>query len=384
MPKVLALLFETGLNQPLPGVQSDAPAATIPFWGSFHFFDFVLGNLSAVDQTSFVFVVDARNRDFVHYAHRRWDRLSIKSLVLEDGGDQLNDLIRKSNADVVIASNLSFVALFDGETLIKKALRSGVPQAARISIQSIPVDIFVGSRDRFLDVFGNADFERHVPDSPSDYVRHFFDGVIRQSFQAVCEVPGKVLFQESIWQFCTGNRWLVENIENSGHRILISRLDSARMLEKDSYIGSAAYVKDSVVSPGVEIDGYVEGSLIFSGCTVRRNSKIVDSVIMNNNCIGEAAEISNTVLFPYEHGSSRPEANIGERARLGGSSKYVRNRDFPKHIQGITVVGMNADIPAGFVAEPGCLIDSNVSRDQLRRLVSLRKGSSVFADSHGQ
>jgi glucose-1-phosphate adenylyltransferase len=125
------------------------------------------------------------------------------------------------------------------------------------------------------------------------------------------------------------------------------------------------------------VEGFVEGSFIFPGVVVHKGATVTNSVVMNGNRIGAKAQLYKTLVLPYvgDLGSS----NIGENTSIGMREAGARNFDYPKQVrEGVTVIGMNAEIPKGLKVGPGCLIGARVGAQQLRSLKELPRSSSVL------
>jgi tetrahydrodipicolinate N-succinyltransferase len=73
--------------------------------------------------------------------------------------------------------------------------------------------------------------------------------------------------------------------------------------------------------------------------------------------------------------------NIGEKCWIGARSSTARNAAFPDQIrEGITVIGMNAELPAGLRVEAGAYIASGVSPETLKKQKIVRRGASIRED----
>jgi ADP-glucose pyrophosphorylase len=129
----------------------------------------------------------------------------------------------------------------------------------------------------------------------------------------------------------------------------------------------------------VDIQGHVENSVIFSRVGVKAKTKIIDSVIMNDNQIGGRAAISRAMLFPYRKEIMKGSSNIEDTAVIGIPSSSARNRDFPDQIRdGLTVVGISGEIPRGAVIEQGCYVGGGVAAHDIKRLKTLKRGGSIY------
>jgi hypothetical protein len=98
---------------------------------------------------------------------------------------------------------------------------------------------------------------------------------------------------------------------------------------------------------------------------------------MNGNRIGAKAQLYKTLVLPYvgDLGSS----NIGESASIGMREAGARNFDFPKQVcEGVTVIGINAEVPKGLKIGSGCLVGARVGAGQLRSVKELPRSSTVL------
>lgn len=65
---------------------------------------------------------------------------------------------------------------------------------------------------------------------------------------------------------------------------------------RPQYISNNATVTNSLITEGCEIDGDVKHSIIFHNVKIGKNSKVSDSIIMNNVVIGDNVIINNAVI----------------------------------------------------------------------------------------
>lgn len=62
------------------------------------------------------------------------------------------------------------------------------------------------------------------------------------------------------------------------------------------YLANHAVVHHSLITEGCEIEGEIEHSILFSGVKVGKNSKIIDSIIMNNTTIGDNVYLNKVIV----------------------------------------------------------------------------------------
>jgi ADP-glucose pyrophosphorylase len=324
-------------------------------------------------------ILDEPGRGLPLVLSNRWKRHALEVLVLEDGIRSLLDLLGREDADLVIMSSLSAVAVLDPGSLIDFApVRRG--ELVKISIQNTPLETYVARRDVLVKLLSANSARLQKRRRSKEYL---FEGVLFSSIDLLQEIPGILLFQNNIMELYQRNIWLASHPAGEEYRRVRARLPELADKPPESRIAERGYMKNSFICPGAEIDGYVEGSVIFPNVSVRANSKIIGSVIMNNNKIGTGTTIQNAIVLPYSGEAPRNSPNIGDNCFIGGRSPSASNEDFPEQIrEGLTVLGMNAAIPNGFRAEPAGFVGPQSNASRLRRQKLLKKGMSILEDGH--
>jgi ADP-glucose pyrophosphorylase len=180
-------------------------------------------------------------------------------------------------------------------------------------------------------------------------------------------------------EYYTNNIWIVANCESPRFHAALSRLPDLADKGAESHIAERGTIRNSWLASGVEVEGTVEGSILFPNVLVRRNARVSQAVVLNGNRIGSGAEIQSALILPFTAEVARPLPNIGDNCAIGARSSTMKNSNYPTHIRnGLAVVGMNADIPSGFKAEAATYIAPGVPASVLRRLKVLHKGGSVM------
>jgi hypothetical protein len=204
-----------------------------------------------------------------------------------------------------------------------------------------------------------------------------FSEFLHASFTAIKNIPGRILFQNNLTQLYKETLWLVGQ---NGSADLLRRLRSPGkpgVAAKGALIERGAHVRNSLISAGARVEGYVEDSFIFPGVVVHKGASVSSSVVMTGNRIGSKAQLYKTLVLPYvgDLGTS----NIGEGATIGMREAGARNFDFPKQVfEGVTVIGISAEIPRGIKIGSGCLIGPRVGTGQLRSVKELPRSSTVL------
>ncbi len=63
------------------------------------------------------------------------------------------------------------------------------------------------------------------------------------------------------------------------------------------YIGENATVSDSIITEGCIVDGTVEHSILFPGCKVAKNARIVDSIVLEGVTIEENCIVNKSIIL---------------------------------------------------------------------------------------
>jgi glucose-1-phosphate adenylyltransferase len=106
-----------------------------------------------------------------------------------------------------------------------------------------------------------------------------------------------------------------------------------------SYIARSAEIHESFIAEGCEISGYIDHSILSTGCSIGKGAEIRDSVIMPNVTVENGAEIRCAIIAEGCH--------IKAGARIGAEPDGERK---------IAVVGKDKEIPEGAVIEAGAIV----------------------------
>ncbi len=84
--------------------------------------------------------------------------------------------------------------------------------------------------------------------------------------------------------------------------------------EAPTYYGEDAEVSDSLIADGSRIEGKVENSIVFRGCTIAKDAVIKDSIVLPNSTIGQGVELSYVV--------TDKGVTVRENRKMMGSENY--------------------------------------------------------------
>jgi carbonic anhydrase/acetyltransferase-like protein (isoleucine patch superfamily) len=365
MKNVSFLLFDFGMPAKVPGFDKESSFSGFPVLGCYNALDIALANTHIPSCSErFLFLAKEFSKATTDILSR-WDT----EVYIEPIGPNLKThetIMKEIPGDIVVLYDIaSVVSLIDRQLDIsfQNVSRSEI---IKLSVFSTPVDVYVCRKKTLLKMFKTMIAKR-----PDSSFKDFFNQLFLD-FTQMIDVPGVVFFQNSLQKFFEIHLKVV-----SDSAVMHPKLRTTPPLSaKDSSIGKGGRVKNSIIAPGVKIEGSVENSFIFHNVSIREGAKIENSLILPGNSIARGSQIKNSIIFPYVK-ELLTGSTIAENTRIGGKSK-VANQDYPDDIQsGLTIIGMNPEIPSGCVIEPGCYVGPNVSRSSFRKNKTLRRGSSM-------
>ncbi|MGA2977385.1 MAG: hypothetical protein ABSF77_18925 [Spirochaetia bacterium] len=319
-------------------------------------------------------VLEESARDASLPLSTRWKKPTARVHVLENGLAELAGMVESSSAARVVLASLSCVCVVDSGALFALVAGCG-DQVVKVSLARTPIEMYCGPRDRLARLIASA-AERDT--ARAGLRKALFEGALHSAIDVIEDVPGELLFQNDLMEYYANNIWVVANCQSERFHSTLSRLPELALKGAESHIGEKGSISNSWLAAGVEVEGVVEDSILFPGVMVRRNSLISRAVVLNGNRIGSDTEIHNALILPFTDEVPRPTPNIGDRCAIGARTSSMKNADFPAQIRnGMTVIGMNVDLPNGFRAEPASYVAPGVGASFLRRIKVARKGTSV-------
>ncbi len=136
-----------------------------------------------------------------------------------------------------------------------------------------------------------------------------------------------------------------------------------------SRIGSQARVVNSLVAAGCHIDGHVQNSILSPGVRVEKGAEVIDSVIMQDSCIGVGTRLFRVI--------ADKNACFGAGAVVGGEEADDPNEKYPEHLySGLTVIGKRAAIPEGIKIAANTIVEPHADASSFAS-ITLGVGSYV-------
>jgi ADP-glucose pyrophosphorylase len=366
-------LVESGFPDDLPGFSQDVPSASFPFWGHFCLLDFAVSAFSDLGDQPLNVLAETRYRGLAPFLTARSKEDRARLILADRGIEGLPEILDRDPSPTILFSPLNLACSPDKKALLR-IVDNAKSAIVRFSIQNVETHIYAAGKQALIEALEEFRKDR----SPSARLgAAVFSEFLHSSFDAVRNIPGRILFQNNLTQLYKENLWLVGQSAPVELLQELRRGGKLSVSSKGALIDRGGHVKNSLISTGARVEGSVEGSFIFPGVVVHKGASVVNSVVMNGNRIGAKAQLYKTLVLPYvgDLGSS----NIGESCRIGTLEAGARNFDFPKQVrEGVTVIGINAEIPKGFKIDSGCLIGARVGAGQLRSLKELPRSSTML------
>jgi carbonic anhydrase/acetyltransferase-like protein (isoleucine patch superfamily) len=361
----------------VPGFSEACVLATFPILANWVIADFALASLLG-SCARVRLVVDHDARGLAGSLAGRWKDRPVEVHVLEPGLAGLMRLLATDDAERVLVGSLSAAWLLAPEAASALAAAAG-GALAKASLQRTPVELYGCRRDHLLAILESAAPRLTRAQGARELL---FTGTLTGAIDLIEEIPGELLFHNDPTDLHRRTLTLAGHDPSALHAA--ARLPQPAGPPLEARIAERARVVSSWIAPGAEVEGTVEGSVVFPGASVRRGAHVVNSVLMNGAVVGCGALIQNSLVLPHEPGEpsgrpgSRAAPTIGDRCAVGSRTSTATNAAHPEQIRdGLAVIGMGVDLPNGFKVEAGCLVGPGASVADLRRLKVLRRGQSV-------
>jgi hypothetical protein len=205
-----------------------------------------------------------------------------------------------------------------------------------------------------------------------DFLRNLFDRVLFECFERIVECAGFSFHLRNSYEYYRENLMIVDRLKDEEfQRGLYEGLEAQS--SSHTVVGDRAVIRDSYLGSGAVVHGSVEGSVVFGGVTVGRNTTIRSSVILPFNRIEEGVRIENALVLGGRDRTIERGSSIG-----GGDG--ARNADYPTVIkEGLTVIGESVNIPSRSRIGSGCLVYGRLEHgkpEQTRNPIDVKDGET--------
>lgn len=114
------------------------------------------------------------------------------------------------------------------------------------------------------------------------------------------------------------------------------------------YVSDKAFVQNSLITEGCEVEGKVDFSVLFAGVTVEEGAVVRDSIVMPNAVIKKGAVVEYAIIAE--------NTVVGENAKVGVRPENIENLDD----WGVAVVGPNRKVSGGTVVPAKAMIEQDI------------------------
>ncbi|MBN1835268.1 MAG: hypothetical protein JW820_05410 [Spirochaetales bacterium] len=378
----------------MPGFTGELAGSLFPFWANYASLDFALANFRHLAPEGCRMVLEAAFRGVASHLPSRNGGLSRPILLEGAAPEALRELIRtleRDPAELVVLAPLSLVCIIQRAGLDKIAPRTRDP-IIKLSLENAAVDVYAALRPALLELLrralergrwgGTANTEsigRTDPIGHTDPIgRVLFTEILHEAFDTIKDCPGALLFQNNLMQLYRQNLWIAENLGTPQLAAALEHLGEPRLAGKEVRIEKNGVVRNSFLGAGAVVDGLVEGSVIFPDVVVGKDAVVYNSVVMNGNRIAPRAQLYRTLVLPFTAEATKNAYNVGEGCSIGQRHSAATNFDHSSQIrEGLTVLGLNVEVPKGLAVSAGCLLAAGVNAQAFKGIKEVRKGATV-------
>ena len=371
-------LIEAGFPSGLPGFDRELASSLFPFWANYLSIDFALANFRHLAPEGCRIVLGNAFRGSSASLPSRNGGIG-RPIQLEGGSEEslreLAQVLERDPAETIVIAPLSLVCIIDRDDLLKITPRTREP-ILKLSLDEAAVDVYIAQRTSLVKLLTDHLDRGRCSAEVGD---ELFGRVLHQGFDAIKNCAGVLLFQNNLMQLYRQNLWIADRIGTSELAERLGHLGEPRGADKEVRIDRNGIVRNSFLGAGSVVDGLVEGSVIFPDVVIGKDAVVYNSVIMNGNRIAPRAQLYKGLLLPYTGEIAKNTYNIGEGCSIGQKHSAATNFDHSSQIRdGLTVLGMNVEVPRGLTISAGCLLGARVGPQQLKGIKEVRKGTSVL------
>jgi glucose-1-phosphate adenylyltransferase len=126
------------------------------------------------------------------------------------------------------------------------------------------------------------------------------------------------------------------------------------------FISKNAYIKNSFISNGAVVEGTVARSIVYPGVHIKKNAKVIDSIIMHDSVIEQ-----DTFLFQV---IADQKTLIDQGAQIGIGECTSANKKYPEQVfTGLTLIGKQAYIPINTKIYRNTIVEPQANKESFAR-----------------
>ena len=373
MRKLSVLVLVKSREAGLLSITDSMQKSFIPLIGGARIIDLYLGPLSFFGIRGATVVMDDETAEARDYLLYKYSAQRIKVQNERDLGRFLGGLLKPRRNDSLLILRADGALIADWEGLIDDLSHLGDKTYAIVAAGGERIGYFLGRGEESSGLFN------HHSSSGVDGVWDDLEeklGAKTEPFVIRCRFFGL----RTAYEYYAFQMAMMKEIEM--YSCVLSSIPGED-IEKENFaqVEGTGFVKNSYISSSCIVEGYVEHSVLFPHVRVGKNARVVSSVVMNNNYIGEGAVVQSTVLCTGGQ-LAKVTPNVGAKARIGEDDSTGANYVHPKYIfNGITLIGENVEIPQGFRVARNCYIPTGTDKALFRGKDRIKAGDSM-TDGH--
>lgn len=412
MRKIIALVFAGGCAKEMSVLTLKRPTAAVVFGGSYRMIDFALTSLSNTAEIQHVGVITQyRPSSLVQHIGNglAWDfigtnrNISILSPYLVSEANHWY----KGTADALY-QNIDFLDLYKPDDVLivsgdhvysmdcEKLINYHIEKAADVTLAFSPVErnpsrfgiAEFNSEGRIINYEEKPQYPRSNNASMTVYIfkreilveelkKYIAGGQKQRSYHIYDDILPVIIKKRrvfgwihyGIWEytrtlddyFSVHQKMLGEEpeINLSELNIRTNMIAQKAVLPPPAKFYSTSHVVNSYISGGCHIEGIVENSILSPNVCVKKDAVVRNSILWNDVVVNEKAVLDKVICDK--------RCIIGEKAKIGYGDEIIPNEEQPASLQsGITVFGMNVNIPAGYTAGRNIIIYPGISPDKYK------------------
>lgn len=337
---VLGIIFSNTYDETIPELTALRTMGSVPFAGRYRLIDFPLSNMVNAGIQKVGVITKSNYRSLMDHlgTGKAWDLSrkregmtllppynSTETGVFRDRADALYgsiDYISHSDKELVLCADCNVVSTVDYDAIVKAhtaanaditiAYANGIPPKMHGATELVmdgagkvldcrSIDCYSSEINYSLKlmVISRTLLERLLHEAHSTGETSF-ERIVAANVKFLhvqgFEVKGFVRVISSLHSYYEANLALLDR-ENRSRLFDPERPVFTKVRDQvPAVYGLNAKVTNSLIADGCKIEGEVENSILFRGVTVAKGAKIKDSILMQNDYIGEGVSLANVIM----------------------------------------------------------------------------------------
>jgi len=374
------IILDSDLKGDLPGISPGTRWATFPVWGLYQFLDLFLymAQNYLKKQSDLFFFVRPEDDDFLHARFKQQEGLKLLPL---GTAEDFALWLKEQNYEKLLLWYTSFFAFFT-ENDFNLFFHTRATNPIRFNAGHSSLDLYLLNKNTLLKQLPspllNSEANTLALTSNPPWPQKLFKDVLTKLAYEERDLEARLVLGRHPQELFNEHLILLKDLSQfpipPKTKNILGQLKPASL--KEALITEEAEVNNSFIAPGATVKGKVVNSVIFSQVVIEKGAQVYDSVIMNGHTIGKNAVIKNTLILPYTRAKTPNDLTIGPEASIGGYDTLTKNKAFARLMKnGLTIIGMNNEIPPALKIEPAVFIEADLPKKALLNYNKIERGS---------